>query len=59
MTLKKKGKQQKKIKEQKSWLFGKISKIDKPLARMTTKNGISHKLLISGYHTYPADIEGQ
>lgn len=55
MTLKKKKKNnRKKIKEQKSWLFGKISKIDKPLARMTTKNGI----LISGYHTDLADING-
>ena len=43
-----------KINETKHWLFEKINKIDKPLARLTRKKERGHKLLISemkeGYH---------
>ena len=37
MEIKKKKKQQKKIKQTKSWFFEKVDKIDRPLARLTNK----------------------
>ena len=36
-----------KINETKHWLFEKINKIDKPLARLTKKKEGEHKLLTS------------